>query len=418
MSAVATTRSAGVSAAPRALPQEPARGRARIGAEERLLLLTAGGPANDPAIRQRAREGVDWSRFLGLAQVERAVPVIYRRLSTVAPDLMSGEVLEQMRRLALISDFAMMHLEGRLRESLQALHRARVRVMLLKGAALAHSAYGGVLHRPMSDIDILVDPSDAYTARRTMLDVGWREIVGGIPESVYERHHHLPPLYDARSPQLQLEIHTALFPERQPFAFDAHDVWARARPVGAMFPEAVVPDPLDALLHTCLHFFWSHQGRFGVWRTIRDIDAISTTGAIDWTAFVNTARAARGSTSCYWALRIAQVTAGVAVPRTVVDALRPRRRPFLLQAIERHFLMNLFPVGSTCPSVRLEHLLWEFAVMPSSSGHGTVRPWDDEAKFVAQATAGDTKRTVTRHEGFRRLLAFPVYIASLLRALP
>ena len=103
-----------------------------VRAEEQLLLLTAGGVANDDAIRAAAHGGIDWSRLLGLAQLERAVPVIFPRLRTLAGDAIPGSVLDQMRRLALVSDFAMLHLETRLRESLSVLHGA----LSLRGAAL------------------------------------------------------------------------------------------------------------------------------------------------------------------------------------------------------------------------------------------------------------------------------------------
>jgi len=415
VSAVAAPRD-GDGARPDApVPRGQVTGRAEMAPEERLLLLSAGGPANDDTIRQTARHGVDWPRFLGLAQLERAVPVIYPRFRAVVPDVIPGDVLDQMRRLALVSDFAMMHLESRLRESLHALGRAQVRVMLLKGAALAHSAYDGVRQRPMSDIDVLVDPKTARTARRVMLDAGWREITGGIPDAAYERHHHLPPLLDTRSRELQLEIHTALFPEGQPFAFDAPDLWQRAQSLGGGFPHAFVPDLAHSLLHACLHFLWSHQGRFGVWRTIRDINAISRSKPVDWRAFVAAARAARGDTSCYWTLRIAQVTAGVGVPADVLEALRPPRRSYVLHAIERHFLMNLFPVQFGCPSVALDHALWELAVMPRRSGHGEIRPWDQEAEFAVPHGEGSASRPARHSDRLRRFLASPGYIRSLLR---
>lgn len=385
-----------------------------IPAEEELLLLTAGGAANDAAIWSVARSGIDWRRFLGLAQLERAVPVIHPRLRDIAGEVIPPEVLEQMRRLALVSDFAMLHLDTRLRESLRALHAAGVRVMLLKGAALAHTAYGGIRKRPMSDIDVLVDSGSARIARRVMLDTNWREIVGGIPEEVYERHHHLPPLRDGKSPDLHLEIHTALFPERQPFAFDAGDLWPNAKSLGADFPGAFAPDPVHSLLHACLHFLWSHQGRFGVWRTIRDLDVLSH-ASLDWDAFVNAARDSRGATACYWTLRLAEVTAGCAAPTEVLRRLRPPRSTYMLQAIERHFIRNLFPVEFACPSVTLDHALWELAVMPSWSGHGEVRPWDEEAEFVIPRQETDGARILPKRERVRRLLASPGYIRTLLR---
>ena len=385
-----------------------------IPAEEELLLLTAGGAANDAAIGCVARSGIDWRRFLGLAQLERAVPVIYPRLRDLAGGVIPPEVLDQMRRLALVSDFAMLHLDTRLRESLCALQAAGVRVMLLKGAALAQTAYGGIRKRPMSDIDLLVDSSNAHVARRVMLETSWREIVGGIPDEVYDRHHHLPPLRDSKSPDLQLEIHTALFPERQPFAFGARDLWADPQALGTGFHGAFAPDPVHSLLHACLHFLWSHQGRFGVWRTIRDIDVLSR-ASVDWGAFVDAARASRGATACYWTLRLAEVTAGVAAPAEVLNELRPPRSAYMLQAIERHFIRNLFPVEFACPSVTLDHALWELAVMPSWSGHGDVRPWDEESEFVIPGQTTEDVSILPKRERMRRLLASPGYIRTLLR---
>jgi hypothetical protein len=384
--------------------------------EEALLLLTAGGAGNDEPIREAARGEIDWQRFLALAQIERAVPVIYPRLRELAGEVIPPGVLDQMRRLALVSEFAMLHLESRLRESLRALGAANVRVMLLKGAALAHTAYTGVRQRPMSDIDLLVDPSNAHVARRVLTAAGWNEFRGPVPESVYDRHHHLPPLTDSGGSGLQLEIHTALFPERHPFAFDARDLWGRAVPLGGSFPDAFAPHPMHSLLHACLHFLWSHQGRFGVWRTVRDVDALTRRGGFDWDEFVEGARTARGATSCFWTFRIAQITGGVFVPENVVDALRPPRRAYLLNAVERHFLGNLFPVEFACPSVAVDHALWELAVMPRWSGHGEIRPWDDESEFAAPRTHSDSDRTLAKGERIRRLFASSAYIRSLLRS--
>lgn len=385
-----------------------------IPAEERLLLLSAGGPANDAAIRELARGGVDWHRFVRLAQLERAVPVVHARLRNVVHDAVPADTLEQMRRLALISDFAMLQLESRLHEILRVLEKASVRVMLLKGAALSQTAYAGVRQRPMSDLDVLVDPGNAHLAQRLMLEKGWREVDAGIPMHAYHRHHHQPPLRDAQLKELQLEIHTALFPDRQPFALDARDLWAGAKPLGPEFPNTYVPEAMHSLLHACLHFLWSHQGRFGVWRTVRDVDALMQTQYIDWTAFVGAARATRGGTTCYWTFRIAERTAGVSVPAFVLDQLRPPRSRYVLQVMERHFTRNLFPTEFGCPSVSLGHALWELAVMPGWSGHGEIRPWDSDPEFVAPADSSDVR--ASRGKRMRRFFAAPRYVGMLLRS--
>jgi hypothetical protein len=213
-----------------------------------------------------------------------------------------------------------------------------------------------------------------------------------------------------------LEIHTALFPERQPFVFDAKDLWERAKPLCPPLGDTHVPDPMHSLLHACLHFFWSHQGRFGAWRTIRDLDAIMRTGVVDWDEFIAVARVARATTSCYWTFRIAQLTAGVSVPNFVLETLRPPRHAYVLRAVERHFMMNLFPVQFACPSVALDHALWELGVMPSWSGHGAFRPWDEELEFVVPGAA-PPKRVVMPDRGrMQRFLSSPAYLAALFRS--
>jgi hypothetical protein len=268
----------------------------------------------------------------------------------------------------------------------------------------------------MSDIDILVDSSRAHSARRMLLASGWRDYVGGIPAGVYERHHHLPPLHDTRAPELQLEIHTALFPDRQPFVFTVDDLWERATSLGPAFPNAFAPDPVHLLLHACLHFLWSHQGRFGVWRTIRDVDALTRNRPIDWNFFVAAARASRGATSCYWTLRVAEVTAGVRVPAWALEQLRPARRRYALQALERHFVRNLFPLEFECPSVTLDHALWELAVMPRWSGHGDIRPWDEEGDFVMPGTSSSVEVPSLMARRRARLRPALRYLAKLLRS--
>jgi hypothetical protein len=72
-------------------------------------------------------------------------------------------------------------------------------------------------------------------------------------------------------------------------------------------------------------------------------------------------------------------------------------------------------VDGACPSVALDHALWELAVMPSWSGHGDVRPWDEEPEFVVPPKEPAPVHLLPRRERVRRLLASPGYIRGLLR---
>jgi len=55
-------------------------------------------------------------------------------------------------------------------------------------------------------------------------------------------------------------------------------------------------------------------------------------------------------------------------------------------------------------------------VMPGWSGHGEVRPWDEEPDFVVPGEASEAVRILPKKERVRRLLASPGYIRTLLRS--
>jgi hypothetical protein len=101
-----------------------------------------------------------------------------------------------------------------LREILDTFNAAGIDAVVLKGAALAHVLYPAVGLRPMSDIDLLVDPRLARRAQELLAELGFfaparptvRPLVG---------HHHLPAATkDVEGHVVQVEVHRdALSPD-------------------------------------------------------------------------------------------------------------------------------------------------------------------------------------------------------------
>lgn len=362
-----------------------------LAAEHRALLLAVDGGEGGAELVAALR-GVDWDALLALAARERAGAELYRRVRQLPPTDAPPEALVALRRLAMISDFEMLQAEQCLTEVLRVAESLDVRVMLLKGAAIAHTLYGGELRRrPMSDIDLLVDPSRAAVLQRALMAGAWQREGSADTEAVYLEHHHLPPLRDARGSAVVIEIHTGLFPPGSPFPLTPELLWSAAVPVSAAnasapIRAAYVPSVPHQLVYLCLHFAWSHAMKFGAWRAFRDLSAIAMAG-VDWDAFVRDAREMRAATSCYWTLRLACAAAGIPVPAEVGHALRPPRPEAYLRGLERHYLLNLFPTGQVCPSVRLDRTLWDLGILPAWSGHGDARPWDQDARFLAAKRA-------------------------------
>ena len=393
--------------------------------EAELLLLTSaesgegGGDAGASApgerrIRELLGGELDWEKLGWLAERERAAPVLWGHLQTM--ERLPGALPPQaahLQRLAMVSEFRMLHLEQRLAESLAALSRAGIQVMLLKGAALALTVYGSFVRRPMVDVDLLVHEGDAERARDVLLGAGWVSSGQEELEGFYKGHHHLPPLVDGRGLEVQLELHTGLFFEGNPFRFPVADIWRRAVPVTVRGRRAWVPSTQDQLLHLCLHFAWSHMLNSGAWRTFRDLRALIDAGDVRWDEFVALARESRGASCCYWTLRLAKDLVGVPVPGEVLDALRPPLSPSALERVERHFIYHLLPTEALCPSVFMARAMWRAGVRPRWSGHGGVRPWDRNEELLVGGRRPDS---VARRalDQLRNMRGWASYVKSVL----
>jgi hypothetical protein len=373
--------------------------------EARFLLLATGGSANDEALRRVLGRGIDWSVLCALASVDRAIPVVWRRLQRLGHDA-PPSVADYLGRAAAVSEFQLLRAERRLRETIHALDAESIRVILLKGAAVAHTAYSSFSERPMGDFDLLVEPARIGDAQRIALSLGWGRSPAAGPDLAYDSHHHAVPLRDTGGTGMQLELHTGLFVPGHPFGLSADTMRRRSRPLDLDGCLVGVPVRSVLILHACLHFAWSHTMRTGAWRTFRDIARLIDGRPQVWDEFTRLAIEARGTTCAYWTLRLARDLAKIPVPSHVLDSLRPPLPELVLARLGRHFAMHLYSSEAVCPSIVVDHAMWTAAVLPGWSGHGPTRPWSQNHEFMPMARATSravrTRTSIARHVALRR----------------
>lgn len=363
------------------MPSRDAALLRRLSTEARLLLLAAGGAGNDAEIGELLRTGrVNWAELLVLADNERATGVLWRRLREHPLPTLPDDQRAGFERVAMIADFTAGYLEQRIGETARALDARGIRPLLLKGAALAVSVYGSFAERPMGDIDLVVARYRAEEAFGVFREIGWRWDDALYPRARYRGHHHFPPLQDSRGMDVRLELHTELFVDGSPFDLTSAQLFASGREVTVGGSRMVIPSPEHLLLHTCIHFTWSHMMLFGAWRAFRDVGALAG-GAMDWDRFLAEARRNRAESACFWTLRLSERLAGVALPTEVMATLRASTSARWIGVCERHAAREIFPSGDGCPSQWLRRRLWEMSIRPDDSGHGSARPWllDDMA---------------------------------------
>ncbi len=353
-----------------------------LSVEAATVFRTAGTAPGAATVERLTAGPVDWPRLLWLAEHELATASLWRALAHDAPAPVPPAVAEYLARSTTMSDFRMQHLSGRLQESVRALGAHHVRVLLLKGAAVGALSDATFRSRPMNDLDLLVRPDDVPRARAALLSAGWTASTDPTVDVLLADHHHLPPFLDPRMPGIRLELHVSTLPPEHPFALPESEVWAQACEAPAPFAGALLPSAEHLLLHTCVHFAWSHAMSFGAWRTIRSVAVLVGSGAVDWEAFVALARASRGATACYWTLRLSSALGGIELPASVLPRLAAPSPEFVRRALERHFITTLVPgEGPPSPSVRLSRLLWVTALRPRWSGHRTPGRLDTEQRW-------------------------------------
>jgi hypothetical protein len=184
---------------------------------------------------------------------------------------------------------------------------AGIPIALLKGAALAETAYGGLSLRTMSDVDIWVQAADLPAACQVMSALGFRYAENR------ERPWALQALaggelcfYRPAWPQGLVELHLSPFPGwwlRRTAAVDEAGLWARRAPLPGA-PGVYQLAAEDALLHVAVHTAVNHQfGLAGV-RSLMDMAFIVQTRRVDWGQAAARARAWRVGTAFWQALSL------------------------------------------------------------------------------------------------------------------
>lgn len=343
--------------------------------EARLLFLAANEGSSDLEIRALLDTHLDWVQLARLADREKAVPLVWRRIQNAPSQAVPVVAAEHLRKLARVISFHMSYLEHLVLRSVSALDHARIDYVLLKGAALACSVYESFTDRPMIDVDLLVREEDANATVDALLSAGWVWRADKPRDGNFSHLHHLPALLDPNG-LVSVEIHKSLLPHASPFGISTDAVLRSSRAVSFRDSEVRVPDPLYLLLHACIHFSWSHLFRTGALRTFRDVQAIIDGCNLEWDQFVDLADRHRATTCCFWTLHLARELIGAKVPDEVLTRLRPSLPGAVLRTLERHFTLILLPSSGDCPSVSLRRVMWTVGMLPRRSGHARSRPWE------------------------------------------
>jgi hypothetical protein len=220
------------------------------------------------------------------------------------------------------------------------LARTGVPWLLVKGPVLAELVYGDPGLRPYADIDVIVRAGDLPSVARVMETSGSLPLDRNWPLMLRMRagevHLELPQ-------HVELDLHWHLLfgsEQRRAFPIAMEELFERARPVQVRGATVWTTDPVDTLLHLCVHGAVEGGDQL-IW--LKDIERVIAVDVPDWDEVVRRATVGRIGLPVVAMLGRARQTLRAEVPEEVLAALCPTRafRALLGKLDER------FPVSTS-----------------------------------------------------------------------
>ncbi len=273
-----------------------------------------------------------WQKFVERAAELSVSPLVFDALRrSNHQEAVPLEILQQLQGDCHITALLNMLIYRRLHTLLQMLQTHKIDVILLKGVFLAQMVYRDVGLRPMSDIDLMVRPTDVERVRHLMMSLGFTCESGPTTEGSgtgetnvqsQELHHDC---FSHAGYNLDVEIHWGLVKASSRFQIDTDALWQQATATQVAGLPAYLLSPVDTLLHQCIHVSYQHVFQRYSLRSLCDIQRLIEHygNELDWHQLCERAAIWRGERSTYLALLLAQKLLHAGVPPFVLEDLRP-----------------------------------------------------------------------------------------------
>jgi len=280
-----------------------------------------------------AYQAQEWLYFTQRATAEGIAPLIYWKFKhkpevfqTLAPasiySLLQAEYYRNLARNQVL--FA------ELERILRGLQEAGIPVIGLKGAVLATTLYEDIGLRPMSDLDLLVQPEQVEAAVELIRAMGYeRQELSNNDALEKELAHHVH-LTQVGKPNLEVEVHwrlasgeASLFQPRMEWFWQNTLTWQSKSNHGYILSSTA------HLLFLCAHLALQHGIGMGALIWFMDIyKLIERDGTkIDWIEFSRQAKAFGWSAAAYYTLKETHERLEADIPEGLLFELQSQMRP-------------------------------------------------------------------------------------------
>ena len=226
------------------------------GAEHQLLLrccaVTGSFADGRPAISSLVERGVDWNRFLALANRNGVAPMVAARLGAEGAANLTPHVARALRLSYEVNALRCNHLAGCAVEIVDSFAAAGVPAIAIKGPALAIAAYGDVAMRVFGDLDFVVRLEDLPRAATALERVGYSSSPAYRADAI-ESGFFPDVALDFMRPDSVVDLQWQLSPSYFPFAPAGDQVWNRTADIDLLGRRVRVLGHADSILFQACH---------------------------------------------------------------------------------------------------------------------------------------------------------------------
>ena len=262
----------------------------------------------------------DWDYLVATASIHGLLPLLQKHLQSTELDLVPVNIRSRIKHEAVANTQTVLHLVGKQLKLYRLFKDRDIRVAVLKGSALAQSAYGDISLRQAGDIDVLISRAD-FARAKTLLESLAYQMAPSLTAAQLSSHL-------ATNCEIQfvrddwftvVDLHWALAPKNFVFKLDTDELLSRLQPV------TIAATEIETLATEDLIVYLSMHGAKHLWRGLEWISSlgelIRSAESIAWDTVVIRADKAHGTRMLALGLRLAENVSRVEIPVEVLRAV-------------------------------------------------------------------------------------------------
>jgi hypothetical protein len=262
----------------------------------------------------------EWSSLLDFLQAHWIIPFVYRKIGSLPQECVPPEtILDEMRQVFLVSCVRSLHMERQLQEIIEAFQQEGVRVLVLRGPALAFSLYPDPAMRPSGDLDLLVLPEQVVQARNILESLGYTCLAKRFETAKDFFREECFIHQESPGNRFPVDLHWVHW-ELHPFFKGSEqvyieDLFHRAWKVETSTLTFETLHPVDYLIHSAIHLVMIHKNEMRLsWIYDTALLAQHLQVPDDWITLQERCVAWRARLPLEHCLKMAQVWVGLELP--------------------------------------------------------------------------------------------------------